>query len=111
MAAHARLLRTAPATSSAPSALQVRIGTLSLPGASPAQAARIGDAMRRELATLLASTGGSGIGESRHRSRLDGGSMMLSPTDRPEVIGRRLAQAIARSLRQAGGDGTSGDES
>ena len=84
-----------------PAAVHLRIGTLSLPGATPAQAARIGDALRRELGALLAASA-NGLGESRHQARVDGGSLTLSPTDRPEAIGRRLAGAIARSLRAPG---------
>jgi len=85
--------------------LRLRVGTLSMPGATPAQAARIGDALRRELEVLLASTPSGQLGASRHRERVDGGTVSLSSTDRPEAIGRRLARAIARGLRDLGESG------
>jgi len=86
--------------------LQLRIGTLSLPGASPAQAQRIGEALCRELGVLLAHNTGGAFVKSRQQARIDGGTLSMSPTERPEVIGRRLARVIARSLRQQDSEAT-----
>ena len=87
-----------------PDALRVRIGTLSLPGATPAQAARIGSSLRRELATLIEARDVEGFDRSLERGRLDAGAMHFDPAERPEVAGRRLAQVIARALRRTSDD-------
>lgn len=94
----------------APSTLRVRIGALSLPGAAPAHAARIGAAMRQELATLLAAHGASGLAHSVTRARLDAGTLRFDPSDHPDVAGRRLAQAIARALLRTQADAAVPDD-
>jgi hypothetical protein len=94
----------APTTS-----VNVRIGALRLQGVAPAQAAHIGRALRQELASLLAAAGASACERLQSRARLDARMLRLDPAERPDVAGRRLAQAVAHAMLYARTDDDRGE--
>src|SRR5262249_40496960 len=88
-----------------PAPLRLHIGTLALPGVSPAQGERIGAALQHELARLLASDaamerlrGSIASGALASTTALDAGSLRMRRNERPERTGRRFAQRLAQSL-------------
>ena len=79
--------------------IDVHIEELVLEGFAPADRHRIGDAVERHLARLLAGPGAArqlaGGGEV---ARLDAGSFRVTRGSTPEAIGAQVARAIYRGL-------------
>jgi hypothetical protein len=82
-----------------PQNVELHIEELVLRGFAPGDRYRIGDAMERELARLLAERGtppslarGSGI------ERLDGGAFEVAHGSKSEAVGVQVAQAIYGGL-------------
>jgi hypothetical protein len=82
-----------------PENVELHIEELVLRGFAPGDRYRIGDAMERELARLLAERGtppslarGSGI------ERLDGGAFEVAHGSKSEAVGVQVAQAIYGGL-------------
>ena len=76
-------------------AVRVHIEELVLDGFAPSDRYRIGEAVERELARVLAERGvpPSFLAGSEH-ARLDGGAFDLTPGLAPEAIGDRIAQSV-----------------
>ena len=75
--------------------VRVHIEELVLDGFAPRDRYRIGEAVERELARVLAERGvpPSLLADSAH-ARLDGGAFALAPGLAPEAIGDRIAQSV-----------------
>jgi hypothetical protein len=80
----------------------VEIGELILHGIAPGAAAAIGDALREELAALLAAQGvPRSLARDGANDALDGGAVHVREGASPERIGRQLASAVHASLEGA----------
>ncbi len=91
-----------PATPVAPRAnVELHIEELVLHGFPAGARHTIGDAVRRELARLLAEGGISPTLTSAGKvPRVDGGAFQMAPDATPDAIGARVAQAIHGGLRR-----------
>ncbi|OYT97081.1 MAG: hypothetical protein CFE49_03870 [Pseudomonas sp. PGPPP3] len=90
----------ATAAGPAPQRLSLHIGHLNLPGLSTLQARQVADALRSELARLLAGARIEHLARSTDLARLDAGSLRLGAGQPPAVIGAQLAGALAGALLQ-----------
>jgi hypothetical protein len=80
----------------------VEIEELILHGIAPETAASVGDALRGELATLLAVRGiPRSLARDATASAIDGGAVHLREGAPAERIGRQLASAVYGSLEGA----------
>jgi len=87
-----------PPTPAQPS-IDLHIEELALHGFSPGDRYRIGDAVERELARLLAEQGvPPSLAQGFEVARMDGGAFEVQPQARPETIGAQVAQAVYRGL-------------
>ena len=76
-------------------AIELRIEELVLHGFAPGDRHRVGAAVERELARLLAERGlPPGLVRGADLSRLDGGSFAVAPGAGAEAIGARVARAV-----------------
>lgn len=81
---------------SAPPRIEIEIGELVLDGFAPESRHRIGDALERELARLLAERPISG--ELAGGERLDAGAFSMAPGASPEQLGAAIAGAVRGGL-------------
>lgn len=81
-------------------AIELHIDELVLHGFNPADRRRIGEAVERELTRLLGEQGPSGGAGDVQISRLDGGSITLSPGAGPETVGAEIARSVCGALRR-----------
>ena len=82
-----------------PKSIELRIEELVLHGFSPGDRHRIGGAMERELARLLAEQGTPPSWERGGEvPSLSGGAIEVRPGLGAEMIGARAAQAVYRGL-------------
>jgi hypothetical protein len=80
--------------------IDLHIEELVLEGFRPADRHRIGAAVERELARLLAERGlPAGLAQGTDLPRLDGGSFEAKPGARPEAVGRQVAGAVYGGLK------------
>lgn len=80
--------------------LHVHIESLELIGFERRDGKRIADAIGRELTRLLTVSGDGGARLSRlSASRIDAGAIRHETGAKPELTGRRVAQALHRTLR------------
>jgi hypothetical protein len=84
--------------------ISVHIERLVLEGlpVSSAQGARLGAAVERELARLVAAGGLAGTGPGGAVARADAGTIRLRPRDNADAIGRKIALAAYRGIGGAG---------
>ncbi len=81
--------------------IDLHIEELVLEGFRPSDRHRIGAAVERELARLLAERGlPPGFAQGVDMPRLDGGSFVAKPGVRPEVVGRQVAGAVYGGLKK-----------
>ena len=79
--------------------ITVRIDELVLHGVAPGNAASVGDALRQELARMLAAQGAPrSLARARPTDAIDGGSVHLRERATPERIGHQLAAAVYGAL-------------
>ena len=78
--------------------IDLHIEELILEGFPPADRHRIGAALEKELARLLAERGLDSIGPGE-MPRLDGGRFDMRPGERPERVGAQIAQSIFRGMK------------
>ena len=79
--------------------VRLRIEELVLDGFAPGDRYRIGEAVERELARLLAERGVPGaLAAGGEAPQLDAGSFELAPTLSAEAIGARVAAAVYGGL-------------
>jgi hypothetical protein len=84
---------------STPSNLEVHIEEVVLHGFSAGDRFRIGDALQRELARLLAQQGlPAPAVRSASIDRLDGGSFPVAPGSGPRAIGTQVAKQVYRQI-------------
>ncbi|MGI9182852.1 MAG: hypothetical protein ACR2H9_20435 [Longimicrobiaceae bacterium] len=82
-----------------PARIELEIGELVLHGVAPGDRHRIGAAVERELARLLAERGLSpSLTQNGEVARLDAGALHVAPGARAESIGRQVAQSVHRGL-------------
>lgn len=75
--------------------IELRIDELALEGFDRVDPARLGAAVRAELARLLAEGGvPAAWRRGGGRERLDGGDVRVGPDARPEVLGAHVARAV-----------------
>jgi hypothetical protein len=75
--------------------IDLHIEELVLHGFAPEDRYRIGAAVERELARLLAERGvPPGLAAGAEIAGLDGGAFQVAPGARPEAIGAQVAQAV-----------------
>ena len=84
-----------------PTRVQLRIDTLALPAGFSRHADALAAALRTELATLIGRNVPRSFTRSQMHDALDAGSVRLDPTTRADVLGARLARAVATSLGSA----------
>lgn len=84
---------------STPAAVELHIEELVLHGFAPGDRYRIAEAVQGELARLFTEQGAppSPLADVAV-ARLDGGAFEVSPSSKPEAVGRRVAQAIYWSM-------------
>jgi len=81
--------------------IDLHIEELVLEGFRPADRHRIGAAVERELARLLAERGlPPGLAQGVDLPRLDGGSFEAKPGARPETVGRQVAGAVYGGMKK-----------
>lgn len=81
--------------------IDLHIEELILEDFRPSDRHRIGAAVERELARLLAERGlPSGLAQGADLPRLDGGSFEAKPGARPEAVGRQVAGAVYGGLKR-----------
>ena len=81
--------------------IDLHIEELVLEGFRPSDRHRIGAAVESELARLLAERGlPPALAQGADLPRLDGGSFEARPGARPEALGRQVANAAYRGLKQ-----------
>jgi hypothetical protein len=81
--------------------IDLHIEELVLEGFRPADRHRIGAAVERELARLLAERGlPPGLAQGADLPRLDGGSFEAKPGARPETVGRQVAGAVYGGMKK-----------
>lgn len=78
----------------------IEIDTLVLEGVPAHQAGRVEDAIRGELARLIADRGLPDGLAARGDESLDAGTVAIRPDARPEALGRDLAAALYREFRR-----------
>ena len=79
--------------------VRLRIEELVLDGFAPGDRYRIGEAVERELARLLAERGVPGaLAAGDEASSHDAGSFELTPNSGPDAIGSRVAAAVYGGL-------------
>jgi hypothetical protein len=79
--------------------IDLHIEELVLEGFAPDDRHRIGDAVERELASLLAERGlPPGLAQGAEIPRLDGGSFEMTWTATPEAMGGQVAGAVYGGL-------------
>jgi hypothetical protein len=82
-----------------PRAIEIRIGELVLEGFSASDRLRIGAAVERELARLVAERGmASALASGRERAIVDAGTFAHSPHATPAATGAHVARAVYRGL-------------
>ncbi len=80
--------------------VKLRIRELVLSGVDPNDAPRVGTALERELARLLAEQGlPAGLEAAGHRGRLDGGELSTDPNSTPEGTGVQIARAVYKGIQ------------
>ena len=80
--------------------LHVHIESLELVGFARRDGKRIADAIGRELTRLLTASGADGARLSKlSADRIDAGAIRHETGARPELTGRRVAQALHRTLK------------
>lgn len=85
--------------------VRLRIEDLVLEGFSPAEGARIGAAVERELERLIAERGLPEGMSGAAIPRIDGGSFRVSAGSRPESAGREIAARLYDSFGAASAQG------
>jgi hypothetical protein len=94
-----RQQRTEPGDAMKPD-VELHVEELVLHGFARRDRAAIGDALRGELARLIAEGGvPAGLGAADGAASLDGGSFRASPGQRPAQVGAAVARAIYGSGR------------
>jgi hypothetical protein len=90
-----------------PGAIKLHINELVLHGFEAADRARIGAALEKELARLLAAVDPEALASAGHVARLDGGAFEMPAHAVPEVAGTRLARNVYDGLtgQKAGREG------
>lgn len=79
--------------------INLHIEVLVLDDFDPADRHRIGDAVERELARLLADQGAPpSLSRNHSVARLHGGTFEATPASKPEAAGGQIAQAIHGGL-------------
>lgn len=81
--------------------IEVVIEELVLHGFAPAEGAAVGDAVRAELARLLAAQGLSMAAQDVEVARLNAGSFQLQPGAGPQAAGAGIARSLHTSLQGA----------
>jgi hypothetical protein len=82
-----------------PARIELEIGELVLHGFSPGDRQRIGAAVERELARLLAERGvPASLTGSGGVERVDAGSFPLRPGARAEAVGAEVARSVHGGL-------------
>ena len=85
-----------PAT---PAVVELHIEELVLHGFPASDRFRVGDAVERELARLIAEQGLPGlIKHSVSVDRLDGGAFQVAPGAKPQSVGVQLAQKLHQQI-------------
>lgn len=83
----------------APPSVQLRIDQLVLAGVAPGERERVADAVRDELARLLAAPGAAAkFAAPVNREQLDGGTIRIAGAMRAVSFGEQIAQAVHGSL-------------
>jgi hypothetical protein len=81
--------------------IELHIEELGLHGFAAGDRYRIGEAVQRELARLLAEQGvPPGLARGGEVARLDGGSFLIEAGGKPEAMGARVAQAVHGGLNR-----------
>jgi len=81
--------------------IELHIEELVLHGLAPGERDRIGEAVRRELARLLAEQGEPpGLARGGEVARLDGGSFVIAAEGKPDALGARVARAVYGGLNR-----------
>jgi hypothetical protein len=84
-----------------PADVELHIEELVLHGFAPGDHHRLGEAVQRELARLLAEQGvPPGLAQGGEMERLDGGGFRIEATGKPEAIGAGVAQAVYGGLNR-----------
>jgi hypothetical protein len=78
--------------------IELHIEELVLEGFAPADRHRIGDAVERHLALLLAGPGAHSQLAGGEVARLDAGSFKVARGSTPDAIGARVARAVYGGL-------------
>jgi hypothetical protein len=84
-----------------PATVELHIEEMVLHGFATGDRHRIGDAVERELARLMASQGLPAIDTSVAIDRLDGGTFQASPTAPARQLGEQVADQVYRELAPA----------
>jgi hypothetical protein len=83
--------------------VELHIEALVLHGLAREESARIGEALQRELARLLAEGGlAPGLAKAGDFPHLDGGAFSFSPGAAAEATGARIAQSVYQSFSVPG---------
>ena len=81
--------------------VKVNIEKLVLHGIAPHQRHQIGEAVRSELARLVAEQGiPAAAGRGMNVDRLDGGTLDVDSTAQGRTVGRQVARAAYRGMGQ-----------
>ncbi|MDB4950660.1 MAG: hypothetical protein JWM27_3309 [Gemmatimonadetes bacterium] len=89
--------------------LELNVEELVMEGVDPAHHEAVAEAMRAELAILIARRGlASALLAGGGARRLDGGSLTLPPGLAPADLGRRIAHAVAGGLSAPSADARGG---
>jgi hypothetical protein len=82
-------------------AVELHIEELILQGFVPAERARIGEALERELARLLAEEGLPGtVSRAGEISHMNGGTVTVLPGGKAEAVGAKVARAVYEGMSQ-----------
>ncbi len=82
-----------------PATLELHIEELVLRGFAPSDRFRIGDAVERELARLIAKQGLTGLDTNGLSiDRLDGGTFKVAPGAKAQTVGAQVAQTVYQKI-------------